>query len=668
MSLSSLQNHLLASLQSEDELALLDVIDSLRSQGVSHYVSLPQLVVCGDQSSGKSSVLEAISGVPFPTKIIFAPSLRLNWSFEEQRRLYGFKETLAAFDQLPILVEKVKEFKGISTTAAAFFKDRDIWTRPASFTTVDLPGLIHAENKVQTSADVALVPSMIKSYMANRRSIILAVVPAKNDYANQIVTKLAKEADWTGPRTLGIITKPDTLPVGSESEDAYVNLARNQEVEFRLGWHLLRNRDYESRNTSANERNIAEDDFFSQGIWGDFPKNFCWDRPAADAAEQANLGALWRKLGESRVTVDEQRLLLLRLSRSFQSIIKAATDGTYDDAFFGDFRSPEGHKKRLRAVIQNTNLEFAETMRTRGHRRSIVDRPSLEEPPIPEGEVGVKTFKPIVISRTDFLSEITELLKRTRGRELPGMFNPLIVSELYHDQSSPYAAWESAHTFLEMSTLHLTDGATTEALMREVIGPLMMERSKALSVKVMELLTTNEKRHPITLKEKRLESEVARRLTGLYGTLDVTALDDLPSKKIKPSTLVSALATRNEADMDLYASSEVLDCMQGYYKAGDIMSGFSAIAMKSMIDNVAIQAVENILLEGLDDLLSPAYIILIEPDMVSKIAAESADRSFQREQLSRKFTVLQAGIETCRRYVGRSVKSKFVLMCTKMAD
>jgi hypothetical protein len=39
-------------MQSSDNLGLLDVIDS--SLGVSHYVSLPQIIVCGDQSSGKS--------------------------------------------------------------------------------------------------------------------------------------------------------------------------------------------------------------------------------------------------------------------------------------------------------------------------------------------------------------------------------------------------------------------------------------------------------------------------------------------------------------------------------------------------------------------------------------------------------------------------------------
>lgn len=56
------------SLQSKDHGQLLDMIDLLRSHGISHYVRLPQLIVCGDQSSGKSSVLEAVSGVRFLTK------------------------------------------------------------------------------------------------------------------------------------------------------------------------------------------------------------------------------------------------------------------------------------------------------------------------------------------------------------------------------------------------------------------------------------------------------------------------------------------------------------------------------------------------------------------------------------------------------------------------
>lgn len=44
----------------------LDKIDKLFACGVGDYISPPQLVVVSDQSSGKSSVLEGLSGLPFP--------------------------------------------------------------------------------------------------------------------------------------------------------------------------------------------------------------------------------------------------------------------------------------------------------------------------------------------------------------------------------------------------------------------------------------------------------------------------------------------------------------------------------------------------------------------------------------------------------------------------
>lgn len=45
---------------------LLEKIDRLFACNVGEYVDLPQLVVVGDQSSGKSSVLEALTKLLFP--------------------------------------------------------------------------------------------------------------------------------------------------------------------------------------------------------------------------------------------------------------------------------------------------------------------------------------------------------------------------------------------------------------------------------------------------------------------------------------------------------------------------------------------------------------------------------------------------------------------------
>lgn len=53
------------SLQSQDHRDIPDIIVNLRSKGVSRYVDLPEIIICGGQSAGKVSVVEAISGLSF---------------------------------------------------------------------------------------------------------------------------------------------------------------------------------------------------------------------------------------------------------------------------------------------------------------------------------------------------------------------------------------------------------------------------------------------------------------------------------------------------------------------------------------------------------------------------------------------------------------------------
>jgi hypothetical protein len=50
---------------------------------------------------------------------------------------------------------------------------------------VDLPELIHSKTKQQSASNVKLVQDVVQSYIKEPRSIILAVVLAKNNYANQ---------------------------------------------------------------------------------------------------------------------------------------------------------------------------------------------------------------------------------------------------------------------------------------------------------------------------------------------------------------------------------------------------------------------------------------------------------------------------------------------------
>jgi hypothetical protein len=80
--------------------------------------------------------------------------------------------------------------------------------------------------------------------------------------------------------------------------------------------------------------------------------------------------------------------------------------------------------------------------------------------------------------------------------------------------------------------------------------------------------------------------------------------------------------------------------------------------MKTVVDSIATQAVETQLIGKLRDLLSPARIIQMKPELVGKIAAESLNNRSQREQLTRKLVILQAGLDRCKKHVGRPTTSQ----------
>jgi interferon-induced GTP-binding protein Mx1 len=62
------------------------------------------------------------------------------------------------------------------------------------------------------------VNALIGKYIAQERTIILAVVPATQDVATVGILEEAKKHDPEGVRTIGVITKPDLVPEGSEDE------------------------------------------------------------------------------------------------------------------------------------------------------------------------------------------------------------------------------------------------------------------------------------------------------------------------------------------------------------------------------------------------------------------------------------------------------------------
>ena len=162
----------LSGLRSRRSSQRLEEIANLRSRGIGDHVNLPQLVVCGDQSAGKSSVLEGVTGLPFPRQdgicTRFATEIMLMHTegqmhmqaeiIPSQTRTTGgkdelaaYKRTIADFSELPIIIDEAGTLMGVcgfgdSDTGTTFSQDvlriKVVGPIGLNLTVVDLPGLI----------------------------------------------------------------------------------------------------------------------------------------------------------------------------------------------------------------------------------------------------------------------------------------------------------------------------------------------------------------------------------------------------------------------------------------------------------------------------------------------------------------------------------------------
>ncbi|KJZ77022.1 hypothetical protein HIM_03343 [Hirsutella minnesotensis 3608] len=653
-------------LQSTAHSDLLDIIDKLRAQGISKYVALPEIVVTGDQSAGKSSVLEAISGMSFPTKdnlcTRFATELILRRSSNadmkvsiipdadrpehEQDALKLFAPSVDLNNpRLGELVEGAKEAMGLNGPKRVFSNDilRVEMSGPEQphLTLVDLPGLFQAGNSAQSDEDAELVTQMVTRYMK--------------------LTRLARELDPTGVRTLGLVTKPDTLDQGSDSETAYINLAQNKDVKFRLGWHVLKNRDYQMRNTSSAERDEAEVDFFSRGPWNQLERSHLGVAPLKPRLSTllkdqimmqmpsvlgeisdgiASCTERLEKLGAPRGSISEQRRYLLHTSQSFSRLLRAAVDGNYSDKFFLAANTDEGYHRRLRAVVQNTLTEFRDQMSQHGHSRYIVE----------EGDKDRHSLASNEVMRSDYVQEVRTLMRRSRGCELPGTFNPLVVGELFLEQSQPWSAiasmlkknimkavWDTCQAALR----HVAAEETVELLLQFVSSDIQ-GLGRELDTAFEQIMEPYSSLHPITYnhyltsnvqsaQKTRRRREMKARVRGLRHSESPGWGAQI---KIWESELLDLLTEHIENDMELYGSSLAVDFMEAYYK----------VAMKTFVDSISTLAIECRLLQRLPRVFDSDKIHDMEDGDISRLAVDSEINARERALQTEKLAVLETAM------------------------
>ena len=644
----------LEDLQTDEQRRVLDTVAQVRKCGLESILSLPQLVVCGDQSAGKSSVLEALTEIPFPRndnlctrfatevilrrantntltiKIIPDPKRPVN----EQIPFKAFKESITNFDELPRIMDAATTIMDIGAGTSgpksnAFARDVlsieiEGPSRP-QLTLVDIPGLIHTATKGITEADVQLVGEITEQYIKQPRTICLAVVSASSDPANQSILTKVRVVDPAGDRTLGIITKPDRLPSGSDSEKAYIELAMNHDIFFKLGWHVLKNRTYEERDFNLMERNMAETTYFRTSNFRALPEHsvgvntlrhrlsvLLFEHVKQELPklrsdlEEALLDAKTQLqvLGSNRTTVADCKAYLVQLSLDFYEVCKAAVDGHYEGEYFTSDADPAfslmspATIRRIRAVVQYMNTGFSDNMRVNGHKYEIdmsdgINIGSFFRPLIDTVLNGhgwlPKSVSPARMDREKALAWVRLVLVRTRGRELVGNFNPLLVGELFWEQCANWKRLaieyldkvaDVCRRFLEIL---LNDKCPKDVISR-LHTSIVLDALKARyhdAMEELERLIEDTKSYPInynhyytdTVQQRREERRKAAEASKAKAE-DAAAAEGSSSEpqpvQVSASTdadqVIEKYSRQIDPNMENISCEEALDCLFAIYE------------------------------------------------------------------------------------------------------
>ncbi|KAJ7208660.1 P-loop containing nucleoside triphosphate hydrolase protein [Mycena pura] len=470
---------------------LLGLMSQLRSVGAQGELDLPRIVVIGNQSAGKSSVVEAISGIKVPrdsgTCTRCPMECRLASGSTWTCRIYirrefdadGHRlrevseqplggpitdknevETMLRRAQLAVLDPGVE--KEVMNMTVEQLKDRMKDETIAKFSQnvvcvdlegpdltelqfVDLPGLIQNA----TPEVVRLVEEMVVGSIGGN-CLILVTIPMTDDMENQKAMRLAIEQDSEGVRTIGVLTKPDILSGGSTKLRAeWLDVIEGRRHKLLHGYYCTRQPDDEERSdgiTTATARK-TEAAFFQRAT------------PWAASAQQQRFGTdnLVSTLSTLLVEITKQRLPeimqtahahLQQCRAALAALPEASTENPATQllTLITEFSSTikryvrgstdpsvlirKNHNAfgEFKRAIRRTAPGFVAVVDADGDKAPHIINDDDEEGEFEEDEAtGERSRKPI------YLSDVREALRKARARELPGDVPPAAKAALIAD-------------------------------------------------------------------------------------------------------------------------------------------------------------------------------------------------------------------------------------------
>ncbi|XP_048146605.1 interferon-induced GTP-binding protein Mx-like isoform X2 [Corvus hawaiiensis] len=252
----------------------IDLVDSLRALGIEKDLSLPAIAVIGDQSSGKSSVLEALSGVPLPrgngivTRCPLELKLKRVPEGQPWKGKICYRNVALELQNASEVDRAIRQAQDVVAGPRGAISGQLISLEVQSpdvpdLTLIDLPGIARVAVGDQPKDIGDQIKMLLKRFIGCKETVNLVVVPCNVDIATTEALKMAQEVDPSGERTIGVLTKPDLVDRGTE--ESVVKVVQNRVIPLKKGYMIVKCRgqqDIHNRMTLAaaiqHERNFFE--------------------------------------------------------------------------------------------------------------------------------------------------------------------------------------------------------------------------------------------------------------------------------------------------------------------------------------------------------------------------------------------------------------------------
>ncbi|KAK7693683.1 hypothetical protein QCA50_003253 [Cerrena zonata] len=283
---------------------LIQLVTELRSIGAEAIIPLPQIAVIGNQSAGKSSIIEAISGItvpralgtctrcPMECRLTYTPG---PWQAQVLLRRHSSTEVkfgnvltntidlerMIRYAQVAILnpssdpnvflsgsVPAASELRFCSDVVCIDVKGPEL----TDLTFIDLPGIITNTGDQENRSDIQTVRDMVESHSSKADTLILLTVTMRDDINNQGAADLARQVDGVGERTIGVLTKADSIQDGEEQ--MWIDVLTGNSNYLKHGYFITKRPSPTEleENLPTHEAHARERDFFRTRFpWNTLP-------------------------------------------------------------------------------------------------------------------------------------------------------------------------------------------------------------------------------------------------------------------------------------------------------------------------------------------------------------------------------------------------------------